>query len=285
MLVINNLSKKFGKKIALDNISYSFENGIYGLLGPNGSGKTTFIRSIIGLYSVRKDIIVYNDEETKNNKKFLSQIGYLPQNFGLFKELSVKEIMEFFANLKNINKTDANKVIYEVLEMVNLSKEIDTKISKLSGGMIRRVGIAQALLSNSKIIILDEPTVGLDPEERLRLKNIILNLSKDKIVIISTHIVEDVEALCDKIIIMNSGKILVSGTIESIANLATNKVYTLPESQLAEISSNYHVEKQYTENGVNYVRILSKDELQYNKPKLTVEDGYIYAIKEYENIF
>lgn len=285
MLEIKNFSKKFGKKIVLDNMNYSFENGIYGLLGPNGSGKTTFMRSVTGLYSVSKNTIFYNGKETKNNKKFLSQIGYLSQNFGLFKELTVKEIMELFANMKNINKRDAQKAIADALKMVNLSDEINKKCGKLSGGMIRRVGIAQAILGNPKIILFDEPTVGLDPEERLRFKNIISKLSKDKVIIISTHIVEDVEALCDKIVIMKSGKILESGTIEQIANIARDKVYTLPKAQLSSVTSKYHIQKEYIDNGIKYVRILSKDELNFNKPELTVEDGYMYAIKNYENIF
>lgn len=285
MLEIKNFSKKFGKKIVLNNINYSFENGIYGLLGPNGSGKTTFMRSVTGLYSVPKNTIFYNGKETKNNKEFFSQVGYLSQNFGLFKELTVKEIMELFANMKNLNKRDSQKAIADALKMVNLSDEISKKCGKLSGGMIRRVGIAQAILGNPQIILFDEPTVGLDPEERLRFKNIISNLSKDKVIIISTHIVEDVEALCDKIVIMKSGKILESGTLEQIANIAKDKVYTLPKNQLLNVTSNYHIQKEYIENGINYVRILSKDELNFIKPELTIEDGYMYAIKDYENIF
>lgn len=285
MLEIRNLSKKFGKKLVLDHVGYSFKNSIYGLLGPNDSGKTTFLRFITGLYSAPKDTIIFNGKETRKNKDFLSHIGYLPQNFGMFKELTVKEALEFFANAKNISKKEAHNDITEILKKVNLSNEISKKVGKLSGGMLRRLGIAQALLGNPEILIFDEPTVGLDPEERLRFKNIISNLSKNKIIIISTHIVEDVEALCDQIIIMNSGKILASGTACQIANIARDKVYTLPESELSNIVSEYEIQKQYSENGVQYVRILSNEELNYDKPELSIEDGYMYAIKNHENIF
>lgn len=285
MLEIKNLSKKFGKKTVLNNIDYTFENGIYGLLGPNGSGKTTLIRAITGLYSVSKNTVIFNSVDTKNNKEFLSAVGYLPQSFGMFKELTVREMLTFFANIKGISKNDSEKDIVNTLKLVNLSDKIDSKVSKLSGGMIRRAGIAQALLGNPKVIIFDEPTVGLDPEERLRFKNIISNLPKDKVIIISTHIVEDVEALCEKIIIMNTGKILVSGTTQEIEKLAYNKVYLLPQSELSNVKSKYVVQKQYTEDGANFARILSESKLEYRKPELTIEDGYMYAIKKSEKIF
>lgn len=285
MLKINNMTKKFGKKTVLNNISFTFEDGIYGVLGPNGSGKTTIMRCITGLYKTPKNTIIYKDEDEKVNDNFLSEIGYLPQSFGMFKEITVKEMLELFANLKEIPKKENQEEILRVLKMVNLSNEIDTKIGNLSGGMVRRVGIAQALLGNPKIIIFDEPTVGLDPEERLRFKNIISKLSKDKIVIISTHIVEDVEAICNKIIIMNKGNILISGDNEYIENIAKDKVYVVPENELSKIDFTYEVEKRYTENGTNYARILCDNDLEYKKIKSTIEDGYMYAIHKNENAF
>lgn len=285
MLVINNMTKKFGKKTVLNDISFTFENGIYGLLGPNGSGKTTFMRCITGLYKTPKNTIVYKDENEKENANFLSEIGYLPQSFGMFKEITVKEMLELFCNLKNIPKKDSQDNIVAVLKMVNLFNESDTKIGNLSGGMVRRVGIAQALIGDPKIIIFDEPTVGLDPEERLRFKNIISKLSNDKIIIISTHIVEDVEAICNKIIIMNKGNILLSGSNEYIENIAKNKVYIIPENELNKISSPYEVQKRYSENGINYARVLCDDNLEYQKVESTIEDGYMYAIQKNENVF
>lgn len=285
MLKINNLTKKFGKKTVLNNINVSFDDGIYGLLGPNGSGKTTFIRCITGLYPMPKNTIIYNDVDVDTNKKYFSQIGYLPQNFGLYKELSVKEIMEMFANLKGISKNDVERCIDDALKMVNLTEQKDKKCGELSGGMVRRVGVAQAFLGDPEIVILDEPTAGLDPEERLRLKNAISRLSKDRIVIISTHIVEDVEALCNKIVIMNSGKVLINEDASELVKIAQGKVYTLPEKDLMNITTNYHIEKQFLDDGVNSSRILSKQELNYNQAKPTIEDAYIYTIKDDENVF
>lgn len=285
MLKINNMTKKFGKKTVLNNISFTFEDGIYGLLGPNGSGKTTLMRCITGLYNIPKNTIIYKDVNAKEKADFYSQIGYLSQSFGMFKEITVKEMLELFASLKEIPKKETEEEILRTLKMVNLSNEANTKIANLSGGMVRRVGIAQALLGDPKVIIFDEPTVGLDPEERLRFKNIIAKLSKDKIVIISTHIVEDVEAICNKIIIMNKGSILVSEDNEYIENIAKDKVYVVPENELSKIDFTYEVEKRYTENGINYARILCDNDLEYKKIKSTIEDGYMYAIHKNENAF
>lgn len=285
MLTVNNLSKKFGKKTVLKNISVEFDNGIYGLLGPNGSGKTTFIRAVTGLYSTPKNTVLYKGTDIGESREYFKQIGYLPQSFGLYKELNVSEVMELFANLKGIGKEETKQAIDDALKMVNLTNEANKKCAALSGGMVRRVGVAQAFLGNPKIVILDEPTVGLDPEERLRLKNAISRLSKDRIVIISTHIVEDVEALCNKIVIMNSGRVLVNDDVNEVVKIAQDKVYTLPETELENIKTNYHLEKQFFCDGVNYSRILSKEKLDYDRPKPTIEDAYIYTINDDENVF
>lgn len=278
MLEIKNLSKKFGKKIALDNLEFNFDKGIYGLLGPNGSGKTTLIRCITGLYDVGKGSISYNGKPV-NSKDYLSNVGYLPQNFGLFKELTCHEALLLIANLKGITKQAAEENVSEVLEQVNLSDVSSNKVSSLSGGMIRRLGIAQALLGDPDVIIFDEPTVGLDPEERLRFKNIILKLDKSKTIIISTHIVEDVEALCSNIAIMKSGKIIASGNCGKIAQLAENKVYIAAQEDIADIPPDCFTQKFFEQNGKNFVRVLSGSKLQYQKAVPTVEDGYLCALK------
>ena len=158
MLTVNNLSKKFGKKTVLKNISVEFDNGIYGLLGPNGSGKTTFIRAVTGLYSTPKNTVLYKGTDIGESREYFKQIGYLPQSFGLYKELNVNEVMELFANLKGIGKEETKQAIDDALKMVNLTNEANKKCAALSGGMVRRVGVAQAFLGNPKIVILDEPT-------------------------------------------------------------------------------------------------------------------------------
>lgn len=208
MVEIKNLSKKFRKKKVLNHLDLSLERGAYGMLGPNGAGKTTLLRCMLGLYPVCEGEISLGAPNW--------QIGYLPQNFGLFRELSVYDMLYYFCELKKIPKGEREEAIHQALTSVNLMDNTQTRISKLSGGMQRRVGIAQAILGNPPIIIFDEPTVGLDPEERKRFKELILKCKENSIILFSTHIVSDIEDVCDKIIIMNKGKIIRQGTLEEI---------------------------------------------------------------------
>ncbi|MCI8793483.1 MAG: ATP-binding cassette domain-containing protein [Eubacterium sp.] len=208
MIEITNLSKKFRKKEVLREVCLSLESGAYGMLGPNGAGKTTLLRCMLGLYPVRKGEIKLNIPNW--------QIGYLPQSFGLFRELSVYDMLYYFCELKKIPKTDREKAIFQALDSVNLVENKKTRISKLSGGMQRRVGIAQAILGKPPLIVFDEPTVGLDPEERKRFKDMVLKRKENSIILFSTHIVGDIEDVCDKIIIMNKGKIIREGKISEI---------------------------------------------------------------------
>jgi len=197
MLEIRNLNYKIGKKSIIEDFSYQFKPGVYGLLGSNGAGKTTLMRCITGIYELKTDAILYEGLTIRNNKKFAEVISYLPQKFGLFKDLTVKEMMLMMASLKGVNIKKNSKIVEDSIGIVNLSDKLNDKVRTLSGGMIRRLGIAQTLLNDPKIIIFDEPTVGLDIEERLRFKNIVSDISKDRIIIISTHIASDIEALCD----------------------------------------------------------------------------------------
>lgn len=279
LLAINNLTKKFGRKLVLDNISFTFDNGVYGLLGPNGAGKTTLMRCLTKLYPIKEDVILFNDVSITKDKDYLANVGYLPQKFNLFKDLKVFEMMMLMANLKKVDNKQAKIMIDDCINVVNLSDRINSRIGTLSGGMIRRLGIAQALLNDPKIIIFDEPTAGLDPEERLRFKNIISEIKKDKLIIISTHIVEDVEAVCDKIAIMNCGKIIVNGTCREIQDIAQNKTFLVMEQDIPNIKGDYVVQKKFEQNGNRMLKILT------NKPQTTepiapnVEDGYICALK------
>ena len=168
----------------------------------------------------------------------MSRIGYLPQKFGMYKELTAREML---ANLKDADRGNLKEQIEAALELVNLSDRADSKVKTLSGGMVRRLGIAQAVLGEPEIMIFDEPTAGLDPEERLRFKNMIAQLRGDRIILISTHIVEDVEAVCDRVAIMKDGRVAVSGTCAEIAQYAGGKVYSLPESEVSRLTGNYTV--------------------------------------------
>lgn len=231
MLRVEGLSKNFGKKKVFADLSFELDNGIYGVLGPNGAGKTTFIRCICGIYKIDKSAIGFDGMEV-GSKSFISNLGYLPQHFGLFKDMKVKAALEYMAALKKIPKSDVKAEIERVLKRVNLFDRIDSRVGSLSGGMMRRLGIAQALLGDPKLLIFDEPTAGLDPEERIRFKKIIAGLEKDKTVLISTHICSDIESLCNKVLVMNEGKILFNDTLEELEKKGQSYALESSESLL-----------------------------------------------------
>ncbi len=280
MLEINNLTKSFisknlKKETAVDNISLTLENGVYGLLGPNGSGKTTLLRCIMGIYRYKGEILI-DSKNPRKNCECAKNIGYLPQQFDMFKDLTLYEMMTYFASLKGLDKNKRNESVLEVLSSVNLEEKKNNKVKALSGGMKRRAGIAQALLGEPSLIILDEPTTGLDVEERLRFKNIVGNISRQTTVILSTHIIEDVEALCDNIIVIKNGKVLADTDRQSIAGYAENKVY---EFELGSQPASAETEKIYEKANRKYVKVLSKTELNGTALEPTVEDGYLCLIK------
>lgn len=280
MIEIKSLKMKFKKNTVLKGVNFTFTNGVYGLLGPNGAGKTTLIRAMAGLYQPKGGQILYNGKPINKSKEYISRLGYLPQGFGIFKELKPVEALLLMANLKGIDKKTAEQDAKRVLEIVNLSDSADKKVGAFSGGMLRRLGIAQALLGDPEIIIFDEPTAGLDPEERLRFKNIISRLSRDKTIIISTHIVEDVEAVCDKIIVMNDGNIIKSGSCSEIGQCAEDKVYFVPVGSASELSEKAVIQKYFERDGKQLMRVLSSEALDYEKGKAAIEDGYICLLKE-----
>ncbi len=225
-LVINHLSKTIKKNTILDDVNCTLDNHIYGLLGPNGSGKTTFIRCILQLMSNNGEILYYDDNHKKMSIEDIA-IGYLPQTFNAFKELTVKEQLEYFATLKNIPKNQQDKEIERVLRLVNLFNRKDIRCGNLSGGMIRRLGIAQALMGHPQMIIFDEPTAGLDPDERNRFKRILQKLDLDISVILSTHIISDVDSLCTHVIFMDEGRIVKTGKIEDLLSEDTDDLEKL----------------------------------------------------------
>lgn len=275
MLKIEQLSKQFGKKPVLQEISYKFTEGVYGLLGPNGAGKTTLIRCILDLYRYRQGRVILETGTEAEKKEAV--IGYVPQKTGVFPGLTVEEQLMYFANIKKMPRTEWEDEITRVLELVHLSEVRRTKGRKLSGGMIRRVGIAQALLNHPVLVILDEPTTGLDPEERMRFKNIIRGLRNDTIVLMSTHIVEDVEAVCDRILILKEGRLAAEGTQEEISRLAEDRVYEVPEALYA---AGDYIEKEREVEGETLYRILTARKPEGVSPqKPNVEDGYLCVLK------
>lgn len=273
MLRIEDVSKNFRRKQVLKGVSCEFQNGVYGLLGPNGAGKTTLFRCILNLYPYQGTIVLDSEEGGK-----IPLIGYLPQKMGVFPNLTVEEQLRYFANLKEIRKEDVADEIDRVLQLTNLSEVRKVKGRKLSGGMVRRVGIAQALLNHPALIIFDEPTTGLDPEERMRFKNLLREIGKESIVLLSTHIVEDVEAVCDRILILKDGCLAAKGTQEEISHIANGLVYEVSKD---DVLSEDYIEKEREADGEMHFRILTRRQLPDNLlQKPNVEDGYLCVLKE-----
>ena len=214
-LIVDRLTKQYKNKIAADRISFRFHKGVYGLLGGNGAGKTTFMRMICGILTPTGGEVKYDGMDV-NTEQYRSRLGYLPQDFGYYPEFTGIDFMMYMAALKELRKKEASRRCWKMLELVSLKEVAEKKIKTYSGGMKQRLGIGQALLNDPEILILDEPTAGLDPKERVRFRNLIAELGKESIVILSTHIVSDVEHIADHILMMKDGQLIFHGAKDDI---------------------------------------------------------------------
>ncbi len=270
MLNVKNLRKDYGSKTALNGVSFSIEEGTCGLLGPNGAGKTTLFRCLAGLL-----------KPSGGSYERPEQLGYLPQRFGAYKQLTLYELLEYYAALKKIPKAQQKKMIEDALETVNLSENIEDRCGTLSGGMIRRLGIAQAILGDPGLILFDEPTAGLDPEERMRFKLLMARLRKKRIpTIISTHIVEDVEAICERIMIIHQGRIIIDGSVNEILRAAGEKVsaWLIPTDEMEGLTGVFYPVRSELIGGEEFTRIVSGQPQPGKEQPLTLEDGYFCCI-------
>lgn len=279
MITLRNLSKRFRRKEVLHSINLRLDTKVYGLLGANGAGKTTLMRCIAGLYEPQQGEILYNDEPIHKSKSFRQDLGYLPQAFGMFQELTLYEMMDYICSLKNIAKSKCACEITKALTSINLENKARDRIKTLSGGMARRAGIAQAILGDTKVILLDEPTAGLDPGERARFKNAVSELKKDRIILISTHIVEDVDACCDSVIVIDRGNVLFNGSCEELRNIAINKVYLIKADDSGSMAGDKFILKINELDGQIYHRVLAREKQDYQSEKPTLEDGYMCLVK------
>lgn len=228
MLVVKGVSKNYGAFPVLRDIDLEFSNGVYGLLAANGAGKTTLMKMLATLSRPDAGEIMWEGINIYQlGEAYRSIIGYLPQDIGYYPNMSPKQFLEYFAALKGVDPSVSRKRIPELMEMVGLSDVLNKKMRKFSGGMIQRVGIAQALLNDSKILLLDEPTSGLDPKERVRFRNILSELSKDKIVILSTHIVSDVENVANQLIFLKDKCVLYRGSVNDLCTQVKDSVYEI----------------------------------------------------------
>ncbi len=236
-LCMEHVSKQFKDVTAVDDVSLHITPGVWGLLGANGAGKTTLMRIIAGIMAPSSGEILYDGIPIRELKESYRDVfGYLPQEFGFYPEFTVKDYLEYVALLKGLTSKDSKRRIHELLEQMTLSHVRNKKIIKLSGGMKRRVGIAQALLNEPEVLILDEPTSGLDPGERVRFRNLLSEFAHDRIVLISTHIVSDVEYIATQNAVMKGGKLIARGTTEELVRLVEGKIWTaqIPMNRLPE---------------------------------------------------
>ncbi|WP_434284197.1 ATP-binding cassette domain-containing protein [Clostridium botulinum] len=280
--MIYKAGKKAGKK-ALEDVSLQIESpSLIGLLGPNGAGKSTLMKLLVAeLIPTSGEILIDGVPLLKNEKKLKASLGYLPQSFGLYDELTVWQFLDYMAALKGIK--NSKKVIKEVIEKTNLIEKRKARISTLSGGQRQRVGIAQALMGNPELLIFDEPTVGLDPEERINFRNLFSKTAQDKIVLLSTHIIEDVQSVCDKLIVINHGQILFTGTPEELIDLAHNHVGVFEERIGEREKEDYKITSRVnTARGIA-CRIVAETLPAFAEAvEPTLEDAYMYLIMEKE---
>lgn len=284
-LEIRNLTKQYGKKVAVNRLNLSLTKGVYGLLGANGAGKTTLMRLICGIQAPTSGKITLNGREMEvlgeNYRKYL---GYLPQQFPYYPDFSAMDYLLYIATLKDLDEKKAKEKSKELLETVGLTKNGRQKIRTFSGGMKQRLGIAQAMLNDPHILVLDEPTAGLDPKERVRFRNLISAFSKERIVILSTHIVSDVEFIAEKIIMMKSGNILHYGRPREITSEIRGKVWkcVVPAEKAEQYTVRLNVSNlRNVDNNQTILRVISKEPplngaLQV-EPNL--EDLYLYYFK------
>lgn len=282
-LEIVNLTKSYKHKNANENINLILESGVYGLLGPNGAGKTTLMKQIATLKCPTSGKILYNGKDINSlDDKYRDVVGYLPQDFDAYKNFSAKDFLLYIGALKGLRKDEAKIKTDKLLNLVGLYEVRNKAISKFSGGMKRRVGIAQALLNDPKVLILDEPTAGLDPQERARFRNLLSQIGKETIVILSTHIISDIESVAKETIMIKDGKVLLQGTHKEILDDMRGKVYSITvesEDEVYKIQNKYKVVN--IQRGISDIelRVISEVEItdfEANSIEPRFEDVYMF---------
>lgn len=282
-LVAEHLCKNFKDKKAVREVSFKLSHGVYGLLGENGAGKTTLMRMICGILKESGGRVLCDGAEIERmGADYRRLLGYLPQDFGFYPDYTAERFLLYMAALKALPADYAKQRVEELLELVSLTDVRKKKLKSFSGGMLKRVGIAQALLNNPEILVLDEPTSGLDPKERVRFRNIISSLSKDRIVLLSTHIVSDIEYIADQIIMMKQGRVAAQGTIEEIVRPALSCVWecSVQGNEADAMNLNYVISNLKNEGNFVKLRIVSKEkplETAYNVEPV-LEDAYLYYL-------
>lgn len=283
VIEMTHVSKFYGKKQALKDVNLTIQQGMFGLLGRNGAGKTTLMKMLATLHEKKTGSIRVCGIPIEQAAKIREITGYLPQDFSMYPNMTVYECLDYLGALSGMESTLRKKKITMLLKKVNLTEHRKKKVKALSGGMKRRLGIAQALLHDPKVLIVDEPTAGLDPEERIRFRNLLCEVAEERIVILSTHIVGDIEAACENIAILNEGEILFQGTVTDLLEDAEGKVFqvTVEKADLAQVKKEYIVTAMLSQGSHMKLRIISENMpaiagAAYEEPNC--EDAYMYCL-------
>ena len=284
-LRMQNLTKEFGDFTAVDHLNFTMENGVYGLLGVNGAGKTTLMKMLCTLLSPTRGEITCNGREILGmGADYRRILGYLPQEFGFYPEFTVQDYLSYIAALKGLRPVVAKRRVQELIEKTGLKKAAKKKMKKLSGGMKRRAGIAQAMLNNPKILVLDEPTAGLDPNERIRFRNLISELAEDRLVLLSTHIVSDVEYIANQILLMRNGQIVLAGEAQELIDSMEEGVFSLyaRKNDISRLMKKYKVSNLKTEHDGVELRIIAGKQPSPDAVRVdaNLEDVFLYYFGE-----
>jgi len=286
-LTFKNLTKRYGRKRAVDRVNVTLTHGVYGLLGPNGAGKTTLMRMMTGLLKPTSGQVLYNGKDIVTlGDKYREKLGFLPQEFGYYRGFTGNDMLEYIAALKGLDERKTRQQVAELGQLVGLSKEdMKRPVSGYSGGMRRRLGIAQALMDDPEILVMDEPTAGLDPQERVRFRNLISDISASRLVLLSTHIISDIEFIAGDVLMLRSGKLILQAPPREIVNSVRGKVWTVDvtQNEVNDFRRDYLIGNlRQIDSGVE-LRIVGDETPNHPFARAvepTLEDVYLYYFRE-----
>lgn len=287
-IIIKNLNAGYGRKQTLQNINLEVDRGMFGLLGRNGAGKSTLMKTLAGLLEKKSGEMSICGVDISNRRDIREIIGYLPQDFNMYPSMKVDESLKYLGTLSGMKSKLLNRRVEDVLELINLQDDRKKSVKSLSGGMRRRLGIGQAIIHDPKVLVVDEPTAGLDPEERIRFRNILADLGKEKIVLLSTHIAGDIESTSKNLAIMNEGRIIFNGKVDELKNMAKGFVYrtNLAYEEVTDFKNRYIITSQKDNGEVIEMRFLysGSPASSFTLVEPSIEDSYLNVIYDMSGV-